>query len=343
MAAKELYIKGRNSAISLQEAAQFSFSEEEYDRKRIYNMFEKYYGSTQYADELLLDSLENGFHELISSRLLQVLIAPHFALKSYFAAFDQCTNKNHTQSSLLWDQGTAVLVGSMETINVGSSQTNGHSWFALSKEYCAAFDRCEDNLTAGIEPVNNLMMAQIESGRNAIMRRDCTPLHQHIRTMESLTLIPLLHGVLYHAAKRENGGIEQHFHFESAQAFGKALLPVFDVASKSIADEVQKNLFTPNDSYSGSKSLWSAIALLLPRLGISCDEIGFDSLGLMGGHTFCDFISMVTEFPTSAPNTVETKVPTVVPTIRPTAEIAIIDSEVIRGYTFSNEVDANAK
>ena len=306
-------------------------------------MFERYYGSTKYADDVLLGSLAEDFQRIISSRLLQVLIAPHFALKSYFAAFDECTNNNHTQASLQWDQGTAVILGSMETINFGNSQSNGHSWFALSKEYCPAFGRCEDDLDTGIESVNNLMMAQIESGRNAIMRHDCTPLHQHIRTMESLTLIPLLQGVLFHAAQRENGGDDRDFHYASAQAFGTALLPVLDVASKSIAEEVKNNLFTPDDDYSGARSLWSAIALVLPRLAIRCEEIGFDSLGLMGGESFCDFVSMVTEFPTAAPNMIETEIPTAIPTIRPTAEIASIDPEIIRDYTFSSDLDANTK
>ena len=321
------------------------------DSTRIYKMYEDFYdGFLNYADKLVSDALTS--RQLATYTvpvLMKALIQPQYAIRAFFAAADACVIDVSTAQTF-WDQGAAVLVGSIEAADVGGEgSSNGMSWYALGKEFCEHF-KCGDGVDEqGVyeqgdyknPPALRKMMDNVELGRQAISKSDCTLVLKKVRAMESLLLVPIIQGVLYHSAKRQQTGEDSHY--GAAWAFGKAVLPVLNVRSRSDAEVIADTLFTPGNYEAAD--LWTAMMLSLPDFGIECEDIGEDTMGILGGQTFCNHIENATEFPTPAPNPTTTRVPTRLPTISPTAEDASdeINAAVIGGYQFTNHADAESK
>lgn len=358
-AAKDLYIKGRNMVArdstgysdpnTLQHLASgmdtYTFSE---DKSRLYNMFEEYYANdSEYANKLVLDAFDLFGVQATVPRLLQTIVAPHFAVRSFFEAVDVCQNYRD-RAALVFDQGVAVLVGSNEGKTVGGS-ADGESWFALAKEFCIEFN-CDDLANP---PVDQMVLEMLRNGKNDIADGDCSSLLKTVDRIEELLTIPIIQGLLYHSEMLRLDP-SSTLHYASAQVFSKALLPLVNIAANVQAHIIQDTLSKPIGTPIDSSKVWVAIANVLVDtvpsgldIGITCTEIGSPNL-LLQGKSFCEFVKGIDYTPTPAPVRLidQTEHPTIAVTMSPTTadrEFSINRILINGRYTFTNITEAEGQ
>lgn len=351
--ARELYRKGRNVAgedgfRSLQSLATHEdLNYSSTDETRIYKMYEDFYGGRpMFADDVITEALsDKGLAEFTVPVLLKSMVIPHYAIRSFFAALDVC-KENPSLAEEFWDNGIAVLVGSIESAEVGDTgkgSLHGMSWFALGKEYCGYFNCADETDAQSIPPVSIKMLENFERGRQAIHKSDCNGVKLRVRAIESLMITPIIQGLLYHTAQRQLVNNDDS-HYGSSWAFAKAIMPVIHVREKADVEVLGNSLYTPGAF--DARTLWAVIVLSLDDFGIDCKHIGSDTIGILSrGTSFCDFAADYTEFPTASPVEGQPQPPTRRPTPAPTAADSSdeINPTLISGYTFTDLADATKK
>jgi len=360
-AAKDLYEKGRNmverdstagysTPSSLQYLASgmktYSYTE---DKIRLYNMFEDYYDKNQkYADNLVLQAFDSAEALTTVPILLQTIVAPHFAVRSFFEAVDVCEDFKERAMSV-FDQGVVVLVGSNEGTEVGGSK-NGVSWFALAKEYCAEFN-CNDPQDSSAD---TLIMESILKIKESILGSKCNDLETEVDKIESILLIPIIQGLLFHTEMlRLNPDMATHH--ASVQTFAQAIIPIIAGLSKVQAHIIEDSTSISLGETIDSLKVWTAIGRILKDayntidLGITCEQIGkpksFPEELFEAGLSLCEFTKTLNHNPTRAPVRFidKTDAPTNAPSVLPTRadEDFRINRVLIKDrYTFTNMTQA---
>jgi len=291
-AAKDLYRYGRNMVIedsiptSLRSLArEFNNREQSGDRNRLYIMFEEYHENNQaYADQLVWDAFvgTKAALQVTIPRILQTIVIPHFALRKFFEAADMCEENSLLASSIDFDKGVAVLVGSFEGIKGGGSR-DGLSWLSLTKELCPEFN-CND---AKNPLLNVQMLKNIRNGRKAIKDNNCTNLKFYVRKMESILIIPIIQGLLYYAKMRQDQPT-LILHYETAKVFAQAIMPLVKKVDVDQAFLIEKNIFNKIGDKTNADEVWSAIFYILEDLGIKCEDVGSPNL-ILNGNSFCEY------------------------------------------------------
>lgn len=347
--AKELYRKGANvvdensSVLSLQKIA--LNSDVDYtsnDNMRIYKMFESFYGNRpQYSDDILLHAIEDKtLSQYTVPTLMKALVLPHYAIRSFFASVDTCM-ENPYQAEEFWDRGVAILVGSIESQNLGNldgGSRNGMAWLSMSKEYCQHFE-CD---FGGSAPAHVAIFEHLELGRQAIEKADCQGVKKRVSYLESLIMTPVLQGLLYHSALRSNVGGDDNF--AHTFAFAKSVMPLLIAREENYKDIIGNSVYMAGDF--DATPLWLVVTNSFQDFGVSCEQMGYDTLGILNQDTsFCDLIETVTEFPTAAPIPGQSRMPTRNPTSAPTTEDAgnEINPSILNGYQFNDPADSLKK
>ncbi len=313
-------IRSENKATSLQMMARNKGNKDtSNDKKRLYKMYEKYFNGEKFADSLVSDQFQYGaYPEQTIPIMIETIVTPQYAMRSFFAAFDACET-NETVAEALWDQGAAVLAGSIEGENaLGNKEHNGLSWLALGYEFCHIF-HCGDGDFENPK-YRRHMMNNVKFGRDYLRAGRCSALHNNVIEMESLLITPILQGLLFHTFMLSTAESEERR--ARVFAYGMAAIPFIRIASKEDATIIEQSLFNKDSEFTENhaKLVWTFITLSLSSLGVDCDNIGKDTFGLLGkDESFCHLVNEMTQFPTPAPVPTIEPIPTGLPTPEPTS------------------------
>mmetsp|Transcript_5655 Transcript_5655/g.8450 ORF Transcript_5655/g.8450 Transcript_5655/m.8450 type:complete len:2169 (-) Transcript_5655:99-6605(-) len=347
--AYDLYKFGRNAVehdsnphFSLRSMAKhLPFTDTSDDPRRLYAMYAKLYGGTDFADTEISNIFKQAKHkeyaEYAIPLLMQIIVAPQYAVRSFFEAYDICES-DRVQAEKLWDLGVAALTGSIEGESAEGNGENGKSWYALAEEQCRLF-HCGDGDFSN--PVyRQKMMDNIKFGRDFIRSGRCSALHNKLVLMESLLITPLLQGTLYHtykSAKESNETLEKRKNFARGFAYGTAIMPFLYIANKEDA-QIVENALSFDESHTLTDDVmvkvWEAILLSLERLGVECQHIGRDTLGVFDKQnndmSFCDISNRITQFPTSSPFPTAERRPSASPSpsAAPSTEAQLLYTEI---------------
>lgn len=298
---------------------------------RLYSMFEDFYGGSKiYADDLVMEAFNNSeASEFIVPRILQTIVGPHYALRSFFASYEACINHpNRTASESFWDRGIAVLIGSMNPNFQEKEKSPPRNWFALTKEFCPHFG-CNAE-------VNIQMNELLNDGKELISRGGhCEELRDDIIDIESLMLTPIVQGLLWNSAMREEDTSSKTY-YGDAWAFAKALLPTLNVEDPSYSGVIEENLINDFTEFEDAEKVFWVVGRAIDQLGVECENIGTIDVNITSGMSFCDFMSVAPDATSRPSITGAVPDPTSTPTLAPTKDNEIINVHLINGYTFSS-------
>ena len=349
--AKEVYSMGYHMAdtdiISLQDMSKHNDIPVTEDvSNRLYSMFEDFYGGSKtYADDLVMEAFNNSIaSEFIVPRILQTVVGPHYAIRSFFASYEACINHpNRTASESFWDRGIAVLIGSMNPDSHEKEKSPPRNWFALTKEFCPRFG-CNDE-------VNIRMNEVLNDGKELISRGGhCEELKDDIVAIESLMLTPIVQGLLWNSLMRQkesssesSSEADYKAHYGDAWAFAKALLPTLNVEDPSYSGVIEESFINDLGDFDDATKVFWVVGRAIDQLGVECEDIGtiIDDDDIISIKNFCDFMNDAPDA-SSRPSMIgavpdPTSTPTSAPTRDLTGDSEIIDAHLINGYTFISD------
>ena len=301
-AALDYYVNGANSLTSSGEYLSLKSLATDPTRVNagdIFDLYRNYYSNDDYADEiitLILEAAGGGAFAEASrpqkaeavTRSLQTMVSYMQVVSKLRSAIGTCKETSGQPGQLQVDEAVALYVGSIEGPRSGGSSNGvGKMMFALAKETCADFNKCESH---GDATVNSFLMFAFEDMKQWFKKEDCESAAS-ILEESILPMLPvaLVQGTLEYAVANE---ILQSRSGVASLAIGtilsSAVLPLVDNVDATEAAEILDNMdFNPNQQpvMDGSDAVFDSFAAVLRGMGIDCDSVG---TMVSKGRSLCD-------------------------------------------------------
>jgi hypothetical protein len=226
-----------------------------------------------------------------------------YVIREMEVAITSCLAGSRDASS--WDSAFAVYAGSLEGADGSGS---GNMLYDQAGRRCIGFKACGPNADAinGTAYTNLKLLEQFSKGQTELVNGDCVGAEATKVKIESLMLIPFIHGLLRYSwiLKYESPGGDKIA--SEGLNFAQTLLPLIHSCSASDAEILAENM-----KFGGQVS-FVAVKNLLEKnyncLGVTCAQIG----GL--------FDTVTNSYRTDATpcNTSSTLIPTISPVLFPT-------------------------
>jgi len=265
----------------------------------IYVLFKEYFQSDTFADDIILAALRrNGtaFDNASRLQLSEVVVRTLQTLVSYLQivsrlqlAIEECkaTQGGHT----LVDQAAALFIGSIEGSSIGGDEDSGGKLlFALGKETCDNFDKCESHDDAA---ANEFILFSMRDMKQSISSSDCDGANTILEDALKMFPVPLIQGTL--SLSVINAKLEARSQDESlatAYILSSAVLPLVKEANETSAATILNNMDFNLDQkpvLDGPTAIFDAFQGALPAMGINCHYIG--SLQ-QNGLSVCDDLAI---------------------------------------------------
>lgn len=252
-----------------------------------YDLFEAYYQTDTYADDLVLKAInistDNGSsfegasriqRSEIVARTLQTMVPFMQIISRLESAISRCKATQSGQQFV--DEAAALYAGSIEgKAGGGDSDGSGVMLFALGQEMCAEFDECQGYDDASL---NEFILGSFRDMKRSISSKDCVSAESIMNDAISMLPIPMIQGTLSLAiansqleARSDNASIA------SGYIFASAVLPLVKAANATSAaaihNNMEFNLDVPPVS-DGPEAIFEAFRDALPGMGINCQYVG---------------------------------------------------------------------
>jgi hypothetical protein len=252
----------------------------------LFDIYSDYFKSPQYASETILATLEavedGRFAGASRRQLSEVALRSSQALVSFMLVLGKLRDAlNHceagTGGQLQLDEAAALFVGSMEGPTAGGDKTkNGKMLFALAKEVCEAFGKCESD---GDASSNEVIMFALSDMKMQLDAASCSTARSILETtIMPMIQVPLIQGTLYFA--NQNVALEAQAAYTSLAAgdiLAMSIVPLVNAFNKESAAVILDNTeFSRSEKpvKGGVPVVFDAFATVLAGLGIDCDTVG---------------------------------------------------------------------
>jgi hypothetical protein len=181
-AASDYYRHGANSLSSSNELQSLASLTSGSDAGKLYQLYLSYYNDDNYADTVITAVMQRRVSAYADAsrvqlsdtvrRVLQTLV-PYLQIVTLLStATEMCKDPdNQDPPQFAVDAAVAFFVGSIEGPHSGGSQDlSGMSLFALAKEFCADFDKCQ---AKHIATVNEYMLFSLADMKQWFDQEDC--------------------------------------------------------------------------------------------------------------------------------------------------------------------------
>lgn len=252
----------------------------------VFELFYKYYGIPDYADELVRSALlgrDSGrsripFTFTDKEEVFRVESAQKgsaywavwmYVIREMEDAVSDCTADCQTcneEPVHAWDEAWAFYAGSLEG-SAGSS--DGRLLYRLAEKRCKNFGTCGQ----GIAGVNQEVVAFFRQGQQDLSAGRCDPVREVIGRIVSLMTIPLIQGTLRYAyLTAGRGGAKERA--EGAVFLG-GILPRLDNCSSQDADTVRRLMWLDGSMQADSfPTVRAALERNYGCLGLDCTQVG---------------------------------------------------------------------
>jgi hypothetical protein len=308
-AAKHLYEYGKNSeqfrenpeedaysTLSLQDLAITT------DREKAvpeYKMFVEYYNDPNYADKMILASLDgkdkwkNNVEQRAAfiTTVLQYHVIYLYALAELADTEADCVDKDPTKNAGAvesWDEVAAVLIGSLEAPFRGGSTDLQDGYFSwnLANQQCFEYNVCTSN-NNGYAIVNDKLLDLLYAGKGELDALDCTNLRRTVAQVEHLLLVPLIQSTLKYASKNQDyQSNSDSKDLAMGEAFALSLLPFLASKDPEASQTLERNMIlstTVKPVFDGSQAVANALLPVMQDLGVDCNLVGIQE-----GIQICD-------------------------------------------------------
>jgi len=250
----------------------------------IYSLFQSYFQSDNYADDIILSALErdgtafdNASRRQLSEvvfRTLQTMIPFMQVVAKLRSAISRC-EANEPGLELV-DQAAALFVGSIEgSYEGGDMDRSGKLLFALGKETCEAFDKCESHDDAA---ANEFILVSLRDMKRSISSNDCAAASTILEDAIEMMSVPMIQGTLSLAVI--NSKLQPRSDKESLGAgyvFATSLLPMIKEADPTSAATILNNMDFNLDQkpvIDGPETVFNAFRDALPAMNVNCHYVG---------------------------------------------------------------------
>ena len=265
----------------------------------IFTLFDEYFKSDTYADSLILSAIQSQqtsdqlfagasrrqLSEAVS-RTLQTFMSYMHVVSHLRMAVSSCGTSQ--ESLRLIDEAAALFVGSIEGPAIGGDiDRGGKLLFALGKETCGDFRKCESHEDSA---ANEFILVSLQDMKRSISSGDCRSALSIVDDVVNMLPVPLVQGTLSLAvsnavleAKSEDKSLATGFVISSA------ILPLVKKANETSAATILRNMEFNLDQdpvIDGADDIFDAFHGALPAMGINCYYIG--SLSPDGRLSVCD-------------------------------------------------------
>merc|ERR1712176_181654 len=262
--------------------------------------FKTYFEDPNYANTIIMNVFEppivhNSKGISLAQKTAEVvnvarfMITPMAALQKLYQASNYCSNPDSDSVRIAmkrWDEGAALLIGSMEGSETGGSN-DGYLIHGLASEMCLSFGVCSKD---GAE-VNKSLIEALFSGLSALSSKSCDFVIREVEKIESLIKIPLIQASLLSAFNNDKldkfTGAES---IASGYIYSSAVLPY--ISEGRAANVIKKNMVfeagvTPVSDGMDDVNCRDIGYLAAANTGVCFDD-GVESAGSQtGGSAFC--------------------------------------------------------
>lgn len=265
-----------------------------------FKLFSDYYGSDTYADDFVSAALDgtmfNGnandrVRKQFAIKGVQYQNVFMYTLYELYSAINKC--KKGTSPFKAWDEGVAFYTGSLiNPDGTGSGQLH----YTLAQKRCGAFGQCD----AVVADVNIKIFQYFQQGLERLQADDCVGAYQSLLFVRKHMQIPLIQGMLQYTLKGDptidtvnyNSGEIDKSQAE-AWAFSRGVIPFMhekDPAKaayiKAQLEITEANAATLNYMPDRAVDVFEAIYDVMPKLCISCEEIGAAAIETWADGTY---------------------------------------------------------
>ncbi len=236
--------------------------------------FEEYYGSTNYADELVTELIQQeGLYQNATSSLLA---ADNSALQLLILFQGILWNLQEAVTSCEKGQMTSAIKGWLVAMGIFNGSTSDSSVHSLGSQICAGFGTCTDD---GDSLSNQVILGALQQGYVSLKANECL-LAQELMdsTIIPLLKVPLIQATLERSVVHEdtvtNATEERH---ASGFAVTQAILPFLANVNTDSAEVIANIFRSPSDiasSWEETDLVFKAIQYVLPAMGIECSYLG---------------------------------------------------------------------
>jgi len=264
-----------------------------------YSYWIKYHDNQKYADDLILETLQQR-HSTWGQKATPQQVA---AVVTKTASFQilymtvffklansvQACNDNVAGASNEWDEAIALLVGSLEGPKEGGSfdLDDGKLFWNLANEHAVQFQTSSDD---GFSLINEEMEELFYAGRAEI--KDCRGLEESANGIRHLMFLPIIQATIQQATL--NQGLSNTSPNESlalGEVYSLSVLPLVAVYDQNSAQFIRENMvirsgapLVPNGPQAVANAFHQA---LTTNFGYSCALVGStpdaDACELEGG------------------------------------------------------------
>jgi len=268
-------------------------------------MFDDYYGSPHYADQMIRAALDGKSHEF-DHQIFDFTVAAskdHHKGRAYFVekaaaylsvgmyvirelnnALVHCENNtcgadssssdcpnNHALHSL--DAAVALYTGAPQEDDGGATSSN--FLFGLADEMCKLFRTCGDSgdSTSGTAKVNIDIFTEFDRLQQHLIDGKCWSAGKAKQHVVRLLYVPLFQGLIYSAFRKQTEA--ENYLEEEGVVFAAATMPRLADCSDHKAKLLHKN-FIPGDVQGDDdfKAILSIVQDHYECLDLTCEEIG---------------------------------------------------------------------
>ena len=295
--ATDVYEYGRNSYWGVGASntlKEFVDAMPDLETEDMFQLYRAYFSTPQYAQQNIIEALGKGgdgrFSGASRRQLSEVVLRTFQVMVSYMhvvgrlrQALSICEASKTGQAEV--DEAVALFVGSMEGRAAGGDSTkNGKMMFALAKEVCKTFDRCESH---GDATSNEFLMFAFDDMKQYFDSGECDRARSVLEgSILPMLKVPLIQGTLYFAF--QNSGLSaqsDEASLASGDILAGSIVPLVNQVNKTSASIIVENMEYNRAMQpvpSGLEAVFRAFGTAVRGMDVDCDNIG-----TLGGHSTC--------------------------------------------------------